>query len=461
MNRLIGCLSIFNEAEFIERCLRFTLAIADELIIIDGPYADYPHDSPHSTDGTVEIIEKFMAEQSKPIALVSRSDAWPNQITKRNTYVKMVDEGDLMLVIDGDQQPFLLGDAKKQVLESDAVGFIPEKIQYRPYILQIKYGNPRIIRKIVGLHYGLNHYSLYDAEGIHVYDPPYKMVRMYDCFKILDNGTLRNPDKMKLNSQFYSSRIEYANGFESFLCESCGADFKLKKGEAIKCPLCKSLGGSAKIEVLDRPTKEYAHDFASDKLGVFKFYNEIAEKYPETKMTFQCPLGEMRAQAAVNALSEDGLVLDLGCHDGYLAPRIKNYVGLDIALPALKRMSKPRVWADAQQIPFKDKSFNCIVCLEVLEHVYSHEDVIAECSRILKGGGKLVLSVPYGNNPWAFTQLKDFENYGISSRPYLHGTFNEEYMSQMLCANGFQIEKMAKLEGCNIMQVVASKKRGL
>lgn len=199
-------------------------------------------------------------------------------------------------------------------------------------------------------------------------------------------------------------------------------------------------------------------------INIFDFYNQIAEKYPESKATFQCPLGELRAQAALKALDgSDGLVLDLGCHDGYLAPRIRNYFGLDIALPALKRVKKPRVWGDANRIPFKNGSFDFILCLEVLEHVYNRVKVLKECGRVLRDDGKLVLSVPYDGanaNPCQTIFFAEFDAYGIPNREYLHGTFNEEQLAELLGLSGFKADEMVRGEGYSIIQVVAHKNMG-
>ena len=61
---------------------------------------------------------------------------------------------------------------------------------------------------------------------------------------------------------------------------------------------------------------------------------------------------------------------------------------------------------DATQIPVKSAGFDVILCTEVLEHVPEPIKVINEFSRILKSGGKLLLTAPLGSGvhqePWHF-----------------------------------------------------------
>ena len=50
--------------------------------------------------------------------------------------------------------------------------------------------------------------------------------------------------------------------------------------------------------------------------------------------------------------------------------------------------------SDIAQIPAPDAAFDAIVCTEVLEHVPSPERAVAEMSRLLAPGGRLLLTAP-------------------------------------------------------------------
>lgn len=50
--------------------------------------------------------------------------------------------------------------------------------------------------------------------------------------------------------------------------------------------------------------------------------------------------------------------------------------------------------ADICALPFKDNSFDLVICSEVLEHIQDHRAAIFEAVRVLKPGQNLVVSVP-------------------------------------------------------------------
>jgi len=50
---------VFNEARHIEKSIRSIYDFVDKIVVIDGPYIGYPHNSLKSTDGTREIVLSF------------------------------------------------------------------------------------------------------------------------------------------------------------------------------------------------------------------------------------------------------------------------------------------------------------------------------------------------------------------------------------------------------------------
>jgi SAM-dependent methyltransferase len=49
----------------------------------------------------------------------------------------------------------------------------------------------------------------------------------------------------------------------------------------------------------------------------------------------------------------------------------------------------------ATDLNFADNIFDTAFCTQVLEHVYDHHAVVREANRVLKPGGKLILTVPF------------------------------------------------------------------
>lgn len=92
-----------------------------------------------------------------------------------------------------------------------------------------------------------------------------------------------------------------------------------------------------------------------------------------------------------------GLVVDIGGKKrnrrGSFMPPEGNgtrwiYLNIDIEVA-------PDVIGNAEILPLKSNSVDCVVCCEVLEHIKHPERCCAEMFRILKPGGVLILSVPF------------------------------------------------------------------
>ncbi|MBI3829690.1 MAG: methyltransferase domain-containing protein [Planctomycetes bacterium] len=112
-----------------------------------------------------------------------------------------------------------------------------------------------------------------------------------------------------------------------------------------------------------------------------------------------------RVEAALRLL-ESGpshRVLDTGCGAGNVLERVTagERLGIDLsgvmAERARKRLGNTAsiVQGDAEELPFATASFDRVLCSSVLSHVLHPERVLAEAYRVLKPGGRLVVSVSY------------------------------------------------------------------
>lgn len=84
-------------------------------------------------------------------------------------------------------------------------------------------------------------------------------------------------------------------------------------------------------------------------------------------------------------------LLDIGCREVFSYNKLKDKYEVTLAdrYPKNKLIKKE----DIQNLSFKDKSFDTVLCLEVLEHVPNPIKAIFELKRVTKK--QLIISVPY------------------------------------------------------------------
>jgi SAM-dependent methyltransferase len=96
-------------------------------------------------------------------------------------------------------------------------------------------------------------------------------------------------------------------------------------------------------------------------------------------------------------------VLDVGCGPARsyaleLARRAGSYTGVDVSAEAIRAATAAgfdaRLVTDASDLPFPEGSFDLVVCVEVLEHLFAPDRAVSAIHRVLRPGGKLVASAP-------------------------------------------------------------------
>lgn len=118
----------------------------------------------------------------------------------------------------------------------------------------------------------------------------------------------------------------------------------------------------------------------------------------------------LRNSVAELAPLASGWMLDVGVaerpYGEVFRPHVERYVGLDYP-PALLQI-QPELWnildrtreamdvfGDGNRMPFRDACFDSVLCTEVLEHLTTPERCLREVGRVLKPGGRLLLTVPF------------------------------------------------------------------
>jgi SAM-dependent methyltransferase len=90
-----------------------------------------------------------------------------------------------------------------------------------------------------------------------------------------------------------------------------------------------------------------------------------------------------------------GAMLNAGCGERDLAAYFRD-IGVETLTNYDIASSLPgAVMGPLKALPFKDKTFDAVLCNAVLEHVDQAGAVTAELARVLKPGGHAVLAVPF------------------------------------------------------------------
>jgi hypothetical protein len=112
------------------------------------------------------------------------------------------------------------------------------------------------------------------------------------------------------------------------------------------------------------------------------------------------PREQARIAALFRLIPERGeTAIDVGARDGYLslrlAERYDSVISLDLDKPAAVHPSLNWVVANASHLPFPDRAFDLVMCVEVLEHIPERflRKVCAELTRVTRR--HLIIGVPY------------------------------------------------------------------
>lgn len=124
-----------------------------------------------------------------------------------------------------------------------------------------------------------------------------------------------------------------------------------------------------------------------------------------------------------------GYMLDVGCGLGYLTEAVGGgfvRTGIDLDLSALKENSRRglnnMLQADAAKLPFKEKSFDVVICSELLEHLQDGMDknALREMARIIKPGGRLLITVPSLEGLRSLSRLRNLGHTDPSGGEFHH-----------------------------------------
>lgn len=98
----------------------------------------------------------------------------------------------------------------------------------------------------------------------------------------------------------------------------------------------------------------------------------------------------------VGSLPQGSLILDIGGNRvGKRGVFDIESFGHRVVYLNLSRQKLPDLQADAAALPFGNNVFDAVICSELLEHIYNHQEVLAESLRVLKPDGVLLATAPF------------------------------------------------------------------
>jgi 2-polyprenyl-6-hydroxyphenyl methylase/3-demethylubiquinone-9 3-methyltransferase len=148
-------------------------------------------------------------------------------------------------------------------------------------------------------------------------------------------------------------------------------------------------------------------------------YDELSDQWWEPAGGFAMLhwLAASRAGHVPPAPAPGAVLVDLACGGGLMAPHVARlgyrHVGVDLGLPGLqlaRAHGVAVVRGSVLDVPLTDGCADVVVAGEILEHVADDGRVLAECARLLKPGGTLVVDAI------AATRLADLVAVRIGER---------------------------------------------
>jgi len=124
---------------------------------------------------------------------------------------------------------------------------------------------------------------------------------------------------------------------------------------------------------------------------------------PNTTANFQFKESLARYEFAKRSIRNNARVIDIGCGTGYGSAVLGEkctVVAIDNSKEAIKYANKHYsekakfLKAKASKLPFKDSEFDAACSFEVIEHLRDVHKFLKEVLRVLKPGGKFILSTP-------------------------------------------------------------------
>jgi len=152
--------------------------------------------------------------------------------------------------------------------------------------------------------------------------------------------------------------------------------------------------------------------------------------------------------AELRDLPPDAPVIEVGCGDGSFTLDLARYsscvTGIDISAGQIEENIRRfpgigfRQHDVSERFPFADGEFEAVWCSEVLEHLFDPAFALREMHRILRPGGRLLVTVPYhGGLKNVLIALFKWDEHFAAHNPHIR-FYTKRTLSRIVRAAGFE-----------------------
>ena len=168
-----------------------------------------------------------------------------------------------------------------------------------------------------------------------------------------------------------------------------------------------------------------------------------------------------------------GTVLEIGCGEGYgiseLVKFSEKYIGVDKFDTFISEEIKKNndIVFHKMEIPpllnIEANSIDFVVTFQVIEHIQDDHYFLKEIFRVLKPGGKLLLTTPnklmsLSRNPWHIREYTPFEMKDILSKYFaktqVNGVYGNDLVMEYYKKNKESVEKITRFDIFNFQYIL-------
>jgi len=233
-----------------------------------------------------------------------------------------------------------------------------------------------------------------------------------------------------------------------------------------QCPLCKSCEANHQFNAGD-VTGTTSRTFAVVRCGECGLFSlsprprerELLSLYPEDYETFWPPLDEepnhlvrwmrrrhyaLRCRTVRHAHPSGGQLLDVGCGTGGFLRELccdDNWQGMGVdinesALSVARRQGVKVLCGQLRDVRFPNAYFDVVTMWDVIEHIPDPIGTLAEIRRILKPGGRFLLSTPNSKGWQARFWVSHWAGWDV---PRHLQVFSPQTLHRLLEETGFEL----------------------